>query len=79
MVLACLAIFIIPGWLFLDALIDNVKELRTSFLAGSLKLPPPPSASVFIGLFTGAIVMSIGYKLFIVWINTSPTAENHGE
>jgi predicted PurR-regulated permease PerM len=26
--------------------------------------------SGFIGLFTGAIVMSIGYKLFIAWINT---------
>jgi len=32
--------------------------------------------SGFIGLFTGAIIMSIGYKLFIAWINTSPTAEN---
>jgi len=27
--------------------------------------------SGFIGLFTGAIVMSIGYKLFISWINSS--------
>ena len=35
--------------------------------------------SGFIGLFTGAIVMSIGYKLFATWINTSPTAENLGE
>lgn len=28
--------------------------------------------SGFIGLFTGAIIMSIGYKLFIAWINTAP-------
>jgi predicted PurR-regulated permease PerM len=28
--------------------------------------------SGFIGLFTGAIVMSIGYKLFIGWINSDP-------
>jgi predicted PurR-regulated permease PerM len=28
--------------------------------------------SGFIGLFTGAIVMSIGYKLFVAWINTVP-------
>ena len=35
--------------------------------------------SGFIGLFTGAIVMSIGYKLFVTWINTSPTPENLGE
>lgn len=27
--------------------------------------------SGFIGLFTGAIVMSIGYKLFVAWINTT--------
>jgi predicted PurR-regulated permease PerM len=26
--------------------------------------------SGFIGLFTGAIVMSIGYKLFIAWIDS---------
>jgi predicted PurR-regulated permease PerM len=25
----------------------------------------------FIGLFTGAIIMSIGYKLFVAWINTA--------
>jgi predicted PurR-regulated permease PerM len=35
--------------------------------------------SGFIGLFTGAVVMSIGYKLFTAWINTDPTAENPGE
>jgi predicted PurR-regulated permease PerM len=27
--------------------------------------------SGFIGLFTGAIIMSIGYKLFVAWINTA--------
>jgi predicted PurR-regulated permease PerM len=27
--------------------------------------------SGFIGLFTGAVVMSIGYKLFVSWINTT--------
>jgi len=31
--------------------------------------------SGFIGLFTGAIVMSIGYKLFAGWINTSDEVE----
>ena len=35
--------------------------------------------SGFIGLFTGAIVMSIGYKLFVAWINTGPMVENPGE
>jgi predicted PurR-regulated permease PerM len=27
--------------------------------------------SGFIGLFTGAIVMSLGYKLFVGWINSN--------
>lgn len=31
--------------------------------------------SGFIGLFTGAIVMSIGYKLFEGWVNSSDTPE----
>jgi predicted PurR-regulated permease PerM len=31
--------------------------------------------SGFIGLFTGAIVMSIGYKLFVGWINSVPEEE----
>jgi predicted PurR-regulated permease PerM len=63
-VLACLAIFIIPAWFFLDALIDNVKDLKTSFLAGSLKLPPPPSASVK----TWPV---IGEKFYEIWYSAS--------
>jgi predicted PurR-regulated permease PerM len=37
--------------------------------------------SGFIGLFTGAIVMSIGYKLFIGWVNSEdkPAAETISE
>jgi predicted PurR-regulated permease PerM len=31
--------------------------------------------SGFIGLFTGAIVMSVGYKLFVGWINTGTEVE----
>jgi len=31
--------------------------------------------SGFIGLFTGAIVMSLGYKLFVGWINSNNTGE----
>jgi hypothetical protein len=26
-----------------------------------------------IGLFVGAIVLSVGYKLFLAWISNSPT------
>ncbi len=35
--------------------------------------------SGFIGLFTGAIVMSIGYKLFIAWIDSAPEAVKYGK
>ena len=35
--------------------------------------------SGFIGLFTGAIMMSIGYKLFVAWINTGAEEEKPGE
>jgi predicted PurR-regulated permease PerM len=31
--------------------------------------------SGFIGLFTGAIVFSLGYKLFIAWINSNNVEE----
>jgi predicted PurR-regulated permease PerM len=34
--------------------------------------------SGFIGLFTGAIVMSLGYKLFIGWINSNNVEELEG-
>ncbi|HSO73172.1 MAG TPA: AI-2E family transporter [Thermodesulfobacteriota bacterium] len=63
-VLACLAIFIFPAWLFLDSLIDNVKELKTSFQAGSLSIPPPPSESVK----TWPV---IGEKLYEIWYSAS--------
>jgi hypothetical protein len=31
--------------------------------------------SGFIGLFTGAIVFSVGYKLFVGWINSDNEVE----
>ncbi len=34
--------------------------------------------SGFIGMFTGAIVMSIGYKLFVGWLNTSEAKAEEG-
>ena len=30
----------------------------------------------FIGLFTGAIVLSVGYRLFIAWIEETPNEES---
>jgi len=41
LVLLCLAIIIIPGWFFLDAIIREIKELKASFQGGSLTIPVP--------------------------------------
>jgi predicted PurR-regulated permease PerM len=35
--------------------------------------------SGFIGLFTGAIVMSIGYKLYVGWINSTEQEETESK
>jgi len=40
-VLLCLAIIIIPSWFFLDAIVKEIKELKDSFQAGNLTIPPP--------------------------------------
>ncbi|MGD1891051.1 MAG: hypothetical protein ACFB15_10715 [Cyclobacteriaceae bacterium] len=32
--------------------------------------------SGFIGLFTGAIIVSLGYKLFVSWLNSDNTKSN---
>jgi predicted PurR-regulated permease PerM len=66
-VLACLAVFIVPAWLFLDSLLDNGKELRTRFLAGSLTIPPP-SASV-------KNWPVIGEKIYGIWSLASTDLE----
>jgi predicted PurR-regulated permease PerM len=34
--------------------------------------------SGFIGLFTGAIVMSLGYKLFLMWMNVGTKVQQDG-
>lgn len=40
-VLVCISIIAIPGWLILDSLIKEVSELKSSFLLGNLTIPPP--------------------------------------
>ena len=40
-VLFCLAVIIIPSWFFLDSIVREIKELKTSFQAGNLTIPPP--------------------------------------
>ena len=40
-VLAGLVIILVPGWLFLDSIIEGIKDLKTNFDAGTLTIPPP--------------------------------------
>jgi predicted PurR-regulated permease PerM len=36
-----LALIIVPCWFFMDAIIKEVKQLKSSFIAGNLTIPPP--------------------------------------
>jgi len=40
-VLTGLIILIVPSWLFIDSIVEGVKELKTNFDAGTLTIPPP--------------------------------------
>ena len=66
-VLACLAVFIVPAWLFLDSLLDNAKDLRTRFLSGSLTIPPPPASVKNWPV--------IGEKIYGIWSSASTDLE----
>lgn len=70
---------IFTGWCLIVALMDNV--LKPLLLGRGVSVP---IAVVFlgaiggfvamglIGLFVGAIVLSVGYKLFIAWLDSAP-------
>jgi predicted PurR-regulated permease PerM len=40
-VLIFLAVIFIPGWLLIDSVVEGVKDLKTSFQAGTLTIPLP--------------------------------------
>ena len=40
-VLVCIAIIVVPGWFILDSIFKEVSELKSSFLAGKMTIPPP--------------------------------------
>jgi predicted PurR-regulated permease PerM len=40
-VLFCLAVIIVPSWFFLDSIVKEVKELKSSFQGAGLTIPPP--------------------------------------
>lgn len=59
-VLTTLAIIIFPSWIFLDSIIDGIKEMKSSYQAGTLTIPPPSEK-----------VKSwpvIGNKLYGIWL-----------
>jgi predicted PurR-regulated permease PerM len=70
-------------YLFLSGISDNILK---PLLLG--KGAPVPMLMIFlgvvggfifsgfIGLFTGAVVMSLGYKLFVGWINSPSQADS---
>jgi predicted PurR-regulated permease PerM len=41
-VIAGLVLILVPGWLFVGSVADGARELKTSFDAGTLTIPPPP-------------------------------------
>jgi len=66
-VLTSLAILIIPSFFFLDSIVDGVKELRASYQAGTLTIPPPSEKVKSWPL--------IGNKLYGIWSSGSSDIE----
>jgi predicted PurR-regulated permease PerM len=40
-VLMSLAIILIPGWLFVDSIVEGIQSLRADYKGGTLTIPPP--------------------------------------
>lgn len=66
-VVVCLAILIVPGWILLDSIIENVKELKASFNAGTLTIPLPSDKVKTWPVF--------GEKLYELWYSASTNLE----
>ena len=64
--LLALIILLVPSYLLSQSLIDTAKEY--SAIGGFI-------LSGIIGLFVGAIIFSLGYKLFLAWLNEDTQAE----
>jgi len=62
-VLICLAVVIVPFWYFLDSIVREVKELKASFDAGTLTIPPPSE-----NVKTWPV---IGTSLYNLWYSAS--------
>jgi predicted PurR-regulated permease PerM len=62
-VISVLVIIFLPTWLLIDSLISQAKELKASFDAGTLTIPPPTAKVKDWPI--------IGTKLFDLWQNAS--------
>jgi len=75
-----LLIIIIPGVQLAVSSIDSSKTLNTKLGNGDFKVPPPLEgvgnlpfiggfiSFGFLGLFIGAVILSVGLKLLEVWL-----------
>ena len=43
LVLIGIALIVVPSWLFLDSIVDALREMKDRFQANTLTLPPPPA------------------------------------
>ena len=80
MTLSALLVIIIPGVQLAVSSVDGLKTLNTKLGNGELKVPPPPEgvgnllfiggfiSFGFLGLFIGAVILSVVYKLLEVWL-----------
>lgn len=66
-VITCLAIIIIPSLMFMDSIIEGVKEIRASYQAGTLTIPPPSEK-----VKTWPV---IGEKIYGIWLSGSNDLE----
>jgi len=66
-VLVSLAVIIVPSWFFLDAVFDNVREIKSSYSEGKLTIPPPAEK-----VRTWPV---IGDQLYDVWHSASVNLE----
>jgi predicted PurR-regulated permease PerM len=76
---------LLTGWLILGALLDNFLK---PILLG--RGAPVPMLVIFlgaiggflsmgfIGLFVGAVILSIGFKIFVLWLNELSNTEAGG-
>jgi predicted PurR-regulated permease PerM len=66
-VFSILAIIILPTWLLIDSLFDEVKVLKESFDQGNLSVPPPPEKVREWPI--------IGERIYFTWLNAYDNLE----